>query len=91
MAQPGSGRASAGTVPASPWASMPLPRKVTFWAFASLVILAVVFYLWWGFSFGVWVDNGEYSVFITLLLFGLAGMWLVSPSPTVSVAEDEGL
>jgi hypothetical protein len=60
---------------------MPLPRKVTFWAFASLLVLAIVFYVWWGLSFGVWIDNGVYAVFITLFLFGVAGMWLVSPSP----------
>jgi hypothetical protein len=60
---------------------MSFPRLVTFWGFASLVVLAVVFYLWWGFEFGVWIDNGVYAVTITLLLFGLAGMWLVLPNP----------
>jgi type VI protein secretion system component VasF len=60
---------------------MSLPRRATFWAFASLVVLAVAFYFWWGLSFGVWIDNGVYAVTITLLLFGLAGMWLVSPNP----------
>ncbi|HLN51867.1 MAG: hypothetical protein ACLQD9_05735 [Thermoplasmata archaeon] len=60
---------------------MSLPRRVSFWAFAFLVVLAVLFYAWWGFSFGVWVDNGVYAVVITLLLFGLAGMWLMMPNP----------
>ncbi len=60
---------------------MSLPRRVTFWAFASLVVLAVLFYAWWGLAFGVWIDNGVYAVVITLLLFGLAGMWLVMPNP----------
>jgi type VI protein secretion system component VasF len=60
---------------------MSVPRTVTFWGFASLVVLAVVFYLWWGLTFGVWIDNGVYAVTITLLLFGLAGMWLVLPNP----------
>ena len=60
---------------------MPLTRKFGFWGFASLVVLAVVFYLWWGLSYGVWIDNGVYAVTITLLLFGLAGMWLVLPTP----------
>jgi type VI protein secretion system component VasF len=60
--------------------SVSLPRQVSFWGFATLVVLAVVFYLWWGLSFGVWIDNGVYAVTITLLLFGLAGMWLVLPS-----------
>lgn len=60
---------------------MPISRKATFWGFASLVVLAAVFYVWWGLSYGVWVDNGVYAVTITLLLFGLAGMWLVLPTP----------
>ncbi len=69
--------------PLDPGASreMSLPRKVSFWGFATLVVLAVAFYLWWGLAFGVWIDNGVYAVTITLLLFGLAGMWLVLPNP----------
>jgi hypothetical protein len=62
---------------------MPLSRRISFWLFAGLVVLGAVFYLWWGFSFGVWLDNGIYAVVITLVLFGLAGMWLVSPDPPV--------
>lgn len=61
--------------------SLSLPRRVSFWGFAFLVVLAVAFYVWWGVSFGVWIDNGVYAVTITLLLFGLAGMWLVLPNP----------
>lgn len=49
--------------------------------FGALVVAAVVFYLWWGLAFGVWVDNGVYAVVITLLLFGLAGLWLFWPEP----------
>ncbi len=60
---------------------LPLARKVTFWSFATLVVLGVSFYLWWGLSHDVWIDNGVYAVTITLLLFGLAGMWLVLPNP----------
>ncbi|MGA8542161.1 MAG: hypothetical protein WB947_01250 [Thermoplasmata archaeon] len=60
---------------------MSFTRQVSFWGFASLVVLAVAFYVWWGVSFGVWIDNGVYAVVITLLLFGLAGMWLVLPNP----------
>jgi type VI protein secretion system component VasF len=58
-----------------------LPRRLTFWGFASLVVAAVAFYLWWGLSWGVWIDNGVYAVTATLLLFGLAGMWLTLPNP----------
>jgi hypothetical protein len=45
------------------------------------VVAAVAFYLWWGLSWGVWIDNGVYAVTATLLLFGLAGMWLTLPNP----------
>jgi hypothetical protein len=60
---------------------MSLTRRVSFGGFASLVVLAVAFYVWWGVAFGVWIDNGVYAVVITLLLFGLAGMWLMLPNP----------
>ena len=60
---------------------MSLTRRISFWGFASLVVMAVAFYVAWGVSFGVWLDNGVYAVAITLLLFGLAGMWLVLPNP----------
>jgi type VI protein secretion system component VasF len=69
---------------ATRYREMPLQRKVTFWGFASLVVAAVAFYVWWGTFYGVWIDNGVYAVFITLLLFGLAGMWLVLPNPPVT-------
>ena len=59
---------------------MSTTRKVSFWGFAALVVLAGAFYTWWGLVFGVWIDNGVYAVTITLLLFGLAGMWLVLPN-----------
>ena len=58
-----------------------ITRQVSFWSFAALTVVGVAFYVWWGVSFGVWLDNGVYAVTITLLLFGLAGMWLVLPNP----------
>lgn len=72
---------AATSSPPSPLREMSITRKVSFWGFASLVILAVAFYVWWGTAFGVWIDNGVYAVTITLLLFGLVGMWLVLPNP----------
>jgi len=69
------------SAPAPRLREMSITRKVSFWGFATLVVLAVAFYVWWGVSFGVWIDNGVYAVTITLLLFGLAGMWLVLPNP----------
>ena len=74
---------AAGPTPSSEprYRGMSLPRRVSFWGFAGLVVAAVMFYVGWGVSFGVWIDNGVYAVTITLLLFGLAGMWLVLPNP----------
>ena len=60
---------------------MSTARKATFWGFALLVVLGVGFYVWWGVAYSAWLDNGVYAVTITLLLFGLAGMWLVLPNP----------
>jgi hypothetical protein len=65
---------------------LPMHRRIAFWLFAGLVVLAAVFFLAWGFAYGVWIDNGVYAVVITLLLFGLSGMWLVSPDPPVMAA-----
>ena len=62
-------------------ASVPLHRRVTFGLFAGLVALAAVFYLWWGLAYNGWLDNGVYAITIVLAGFGLAGMWLVLPSP----------
>jgi hypothetical protein len=67
-----------GTGPRRP---MSFTRQLTFWGFAALVVLAVLFFVGWGLNYGVWLDNGVYAVTITLLLFGLAGMWLVLPNP----------
>jgi hypothetical protein len=72
--------------PRSTLGQMSPARRAAFWGFAGLVLLAIAFYLWWGLSFGVWLDNGVYAVFITLFLFGLAGMWLMLPNPPVPAA-----
>ena len=71
-----------GERPAPPLSSLPLAHQVTFWGFAALLRAAIAFYLWWGLSFGVWIDNGVYAVVATLAGFGLAGMWLMLPNPT---------
>jgi hypothetical protein len=72
--------------PLSSFDAMPLARKACFFGFAGLVALAVMFYVGWGLSFGVWIDNGVYAVTITLLLFGLSGMWLMLPNPPTPAA-----
>jgi len=76
------------TPPAPRVRGMSITRRVSFWGFATLVVLAVAFYVWWGVAFGVWIDNGVYAVTITLLLFGLAGMWLVLPNPPAPPAPN---
>jgi hypothetical protein len=68
-----------GTTP-SLW-DLSIAHQAAFWGFACLVLAAIAFVLWWGLSFGVWVDNGVYAVAVTLAGFGLAGMWLMTPSP----------
>jgi undecaprenyl pyrophosphate phosphatase UppP len=70
-----------GEEPLDPFRQMPMARQVGFWLFAGLIVLAAIFYLWWGFAFGVWIDNGLYAVVIVLVLFGLSGMWLMLPDP----------
>lgn len=72
------------TGPARSVAELPFARRAQFWGFASLLILGVLFYVWWGLSFGVWIDNGVYAVMIVLVLFGLSGMWLTMPNPPVA-------
>ncbi|HTT25752.1 MAG TPA: hypothetical protein VMH90_02155 [Thermoplasmata archaeon] len=66
------------------YGKMPMARQIGFWLFAALILIAGVFYVWWGVSFGVWIDNGLYAVLVTLVLFGLAGMWLMLPDPPVT-------
>ena len=70
--------AEAKSLPGEP---LPLHRRLTFAAFALLIVLAVVFYLWWGLDYGRWFDNGVYAVTIVLVLFGLVGIWLITPNP----------
>lgn len=70
-----------------PYRHMSLPRRIQFWLFAGLVVLAAAFYVWWGLSYDVWLDNGVYAVAIVLLLFGLTGMWLSLPNPPVRATE----
>ncbi len=67
---------------------LPLARQASFWGFAILFVLAIAFYLWWGLSFGVWIDNGVYAVVATLAGFGLAGMWLCLPTPHRPIPSD---
>jgi heme A synthase len=70
-------------------APMPLSRSLSFFGFAGLAVLGIAFYVWWGLSYGVWVDNGVYAVVVVLVLFGLSGMWLVLPNPPVPVPDEK--
>ena len=63
---------------------LPLYRRIQFWAFAGLMAIGVAFYVAWGLRFGGWLDNGVYAVTIVLLLFGLVGMWITTPSPAIA-------
>jgi hypothetical protein len=79
----------ADIAPARSVLELPLHRQLVFFAFAALAILGVVFYLWWGLTFGVWIDNGVYAVVVTLVGFGLAGMWLMMPNPPAPAPPPE--
>lgn len=69
------------TAPSKPARRLPTVQELGLIAFGGLIVLAVVFYLSWGLFFGVWIDNGVYAVVVTLLLFGIAGLWLFWPEP----------
>ena len=75
-----------GGAPVRSVSELPFHRRLQFWGFAALLLLGVVFYLWWGFTFDVWIDNGVYAVVSVLVLFGLAGMWLTTPNPPLTTA-----
>lgn len=58
---------------------LPSARQVGFFLFGLMVAAAGAFWVWWGISFGVWIDNGIYAIVVTLAGFGLAGMLLTLP------------
>jgi hypothetical protein len=66
-----------------------MDQRIALGGFGALVVLAVAFYLWWGLTNGVWIDNGVYAVVITLLLFGLAGLWLFWPETPATTTPPE--
>ena len=41
-----------------------------------LLIAGILFYIYWGVTYGVWVDIGIYSITIVLVLAGIFGMIL---------------
>lgn len=74
-----------GSSPPSSKSRLPTTQELGLVGFGALIVLAVVFYLSWGLFFGVWIDNGVYAVVVTMLLFGVAGLWLFWPeAPTAS-------
>jgi hypothetical protein len=48
-----------------------------------LLIAGIIFYIYWGIRYGVWVDIGIYSITIVLVLAGILGTVL-------SLLENEG-
>ena len=43
-------------------------RSIGAWS----MLIGLIFYLWWGFTYTGWVDPGVYSVFVALFAFGYA-------------------
>ncbi|MCJ2534353.1 MAG: hypothetical protein LN364_03860 [Candidatus Thermoplasmatota archaeon] len=41
-----------------------------------LLIAGILFYIYWGITYGVWVDIGIYSITIVFVLAGIFGMLL---------------
>lgn len=60
-------------------------KKYNFKTVLSLLLLiaGVLFYIYWGVTYGVWADIGIYSITIVFVLAGIFGMIL-------SLLEDEG-
>lgn len=58
---------------------LPTARQVGFFLFSLLLVAGVVFYVWWCVAFRVCIDNGVYAIVVTLVGFGLAGMWITLP------------
>ena len=48
-----------------------------------LLVAGIIFYIYWGIRYGVWVDIGIYSITIVLVLAGIFGTLL-------SLLEEEG-
>jgi hypothetical protein len=48
-----------------------------------LLLAGILFYIYWGVIYGVWVDIGIYSITIVFVLAGIVGMIL-------SLLEDDG-
>lgn len=59
-------------------------KKYNFKTILSLLLLitGILFYIYWGVTYGVWADIGIYSITIVFVLAGIFGMIL-------SLLEDE--
>ena len=53
-------------------------KDINEWTILSLLALiaGVIFYIYWGIRYGVWVDIGIYSITIVLVFSGVCGMLL---------------
>lgn len=81
----GASKAKGKSGPRVSW-KLPSARQMGFGLFGLLVAAAIAFYVAWGISFHVWIDNGMYAIVATLAGFGLAGMWLTLPPRRASAS-----
>jgi hypothetical protein len=53
-------------------------KDVNEWTILSLlaIIAGIIFYVYWGITYGVWADIGIYSITIVLVLSGVCGILL---------------
>ena len=57
--------------------NLPEQEKVTTGFYYLLIPLALLFWIGWGLTYGVWWNIGIYSVLVVLLGFGLIGGFVV--------------
>ncbi len=53
-------------------------KNINEWTILSLlaVIAGLLFYVYWGLRYGVWIDEGIYSITIFLVVSGICGVLL---------------
>lgn len=53
-------------------------RNINEWSILSLILIlaGILFYIYWGIRYNVWMDIGIYSITIVITFFGICGFLL---------------
>ncbi len=53
-------------------------KEINEWTILSILLLlaGILFYIYWGIRYGVWVDIGIYSITIVFVISGICGFFL---------------